>query len=154
MTEIQRTAERKSAFVRARIKKICRKAIIYILLTLGAFSFVLPFLWMLSTSFKEYGEIFTYPITWIPRKWTIENYREVFSVSEYVNLWRGFLNTMLIVVPSTTAGVFSAALAAALGVSQQTVSHYVKGDKLPALDTLANLCRVLDADANDILCIR
>ena len=85
---------------------------IYILLTLGAFSFVLPFLWMLSTSFKEYGEIFTYPITWIPRKWTIENYREVFSVSEYVNLWRGFLNTMLIVVPSTTAGVFSAALAA------------------------------------------
>ena len=112
MTEIQRTAERKSAFVRARIKKICRKAIIYILLTLGAFSFVLPFLWMLSTSFKEYGEIFTYPITWIPRKWTIENYREVFSVSEYVNLWRGFLNTMLIVVPSTTAGVFSAALAA------------------------------------------
>ena len=107
MTEIQRTAERKSAFVRARIKKICRKAIIYILLTLGAFSFVLPFLWMLSTSFKEYGEIFTYPITWIPRKWTIENYREVFSVSEYVNLWRGFLNTMLIVVPSTTAGVFS-----------------------------------------------
>lgn len=112
MTEIQRSAERKSAFVRAHIKKICRKAIIYILLTLGAFSFVLPFLWMLSTSFKEYGEIFTYPITWIPRKWTIENYREVFSVSEYVNLWRGFLNTMLIVVPSTTAGVFSAALAA------------------------------------------
>lgn len=112
MTEIERSAERKSAFVRARIKKICRKAIIYILLTLGAFSFVLPFLWMLSTSFKEYGEIFTYPITWIPRKWTIENYREVFSVSEYVNLWRGFLNTMLIVVPSTTAGVFSAALAA------------------------------------------
>ena len=27
-----------------------------------------------------------------------------------------------------------------LGISQQSVSHYVKGDKLPALDTLANLC--------------
>ena len=52
------------------------------------------------------------------------------------------------------SGMTQSALAAALGVSQQTVSHYVKGDKLPALDTLANLCCVLDADANDILCIR
>ena len=52
------------------------------------------------------------------------------------------------------SGMTQSALAAALGVSQQTVSHYVKGDKLPALDTLANLCRVLDEDANDILCIR
>ena len=26
-----------------------------------------------------------------------------------------------------------------IGISQQTVSHYIKGDKLPALDTLANL---------------
>ncbi len=52
------------------------------------------------------------------------------------------------------SGMTQSALAAALGVSQQTVSHYVKGDKMPALDTLANLCRVLDADANEILCIK
>lgn len=39
-----------------------------------------------------------------------------------------------------------------LGISQQTVSHYVKGDKLPALDTLANLCVLLDVDPADILC--
>lgn len=52
------------------------------------------------------------------------------------------------------SGMTQSALAAALGISQQTVSHYVKGDKMPALDTLANLCRVLDADANEILCIK
>ena len=39
-----------------------------------------------------------------------------------------------------------------LGISQQSVSHYVKGDKLPALDTLANLCVLLDVDPADILC--
>ena len=38
-----------------------------------------------------------------------------------------------------------------LGVSQQSISHYVKGDKLPALDTFANLCSVLDADPSYIL---
>lgn len=39
-----------------------------------------------------------------------------------------------------------------LGVSQQSVSHYVKGDKMPALDTFANLCVVLDIDPAELLC--
>lgn len=50
-------------------------------------------------------------------------------------------------------GMTQTALAKKLGVSQQTISHYVKGDKMPALDTLANLCVILDLDANDILCV-
>ena len=41
-----------------------------------------------------------------------------------------------------------------LGVSQQSMSQYVKGDKLPALDTLANLCVLLDVDPSDILCVK
>ena len=53
-----------------------------------------------------------------------------------------------------TSGMTQSVLAKKLGVSQQTVSHYVKGDKLPAPDTLANLCRISDADANDILGLR
>ena len=40
-----------------------------------------------------------------------------------------------------------------LGVSQQTVSHYVKGDKMPALDTFANLCILLDIDPSEVLCV-
>lgn len=50
-------------------------------------------------------------------------------------------------------GITQSELALRLGVSQQTISHYVKGDKMPALDTFANLCAVLDIDANDVLCI-
>ena len=40
-----------------------------------------------------------------------------------------------------------------LGISQQTVSHYINGDKMPALDTFANLCIILDVDPADILCV-
>lgn len=43
-------------------------------------------------------------------------------------------------------------IAKMLNVSQQTISHYVKGDKMPALDTLANLCRVIDVSPAYILC--
>lgn len=44
-------------------------------------------------------------------------------------------------------------LASRLGIKQQQISCYLHEKKLPALDTLANLCVVLSLDANEILCI-
>ena len=44
-------------------------------------------------------------------------------------------------------------LARRLGVGQQTISEYIRGKSMPALDTFATLCAILDVDANDILCI-
>ena len=44
-------------------------------------------------------------------------------------------------------------LAQNLGVSQQMVSSYFKGEKMPSPEKLANLCFILDLDANDILCL-
>lgn len=52
------------------------------------------------------------------------------------------------------SGITQTELAKRLGISQQTISHYIKGDKMPALDTLANLCVILDLDANEILCVK
>ena len=43
-------------------------------------------------------------------------------------------------------------IARQINIKQSNISHYIKGDKLPALDTLANLCKLLDVDTNYILC--
>lgn len=51
------------------------------------------------------------------------------------------------------SGFSQTEIAKKLGISQQTVSHYVKGDKMPALDTFANLCVILDVEPSEILCI-
>lgn len=51
------------------------------------------------------------------------------------------------------SGMTQTAIAKRLNIGQQTISHYVKGDKLPALDTFANLCAVLDVDPAYILCL-
>ena len=51
------------------------------------------------------------------------------------------------------SGLSQVEIANYLNINQSNISHYLKGDKLPALDTLANLCAVLDLDANDILCV-
>ena len=51
------------------------------------------------------------------------------------------------------SGLTQKELAQQLGIKQQQISCYIHSKKMPALDTLANLCSVLELDANDILCI-
>lgn len=51
------------------------------------------------------------------------------------------------------SGMKQTVLSEKLNLTQSTIAHYLKGDILPALDTLANLCKVLDVDANYILCL-
>lgn len=51
------------------------------------------------------------------------------------------------------SGLTQTELARRLGVKHQQISCYIRGQKMPALDTFANLCVVLDLDANDILCV-
>ncbi|MCJ8010964.1 carbohydrate ABC transporter permease [Paenibacillus sp. KQZ6P-2] len=54
------------------------KTIITILLLILGVAFLLPFIWMLSTSFKPEIDVFKYPIEWIPRHWQgAQNYQEV-----------------------------------------------------------------------------
>lgn len=49
------------------------------------------------------------------------------------------------------SGLSQTEIARRLGVSQQTISHYVKGDKMPSLDTFSNLCVILDLEPAEIL---
>ena len=42
-------------------------------------------------------------------------------------------------------------IAQKIGVSEQTVSKYMRRNVFPALDTLAKLCAVLDVSADEIL---
>ena len=42
-------------------------------------------------------------------------------------------------------------LAEKLGVNPSTVSKYMRLDKFPSLDTFANICKILDVSADEIL---
>lgn len=50
------------------------------------------------------------------------------------------------------SGMSQTAIANAVNVKPTQICSYLKGRKMPALDTLANLCKLLDVDANYILC--
>ena len=51
------------------------------------------------------------------------------------------------------SGMTQKAIAEKLNIKQQTIQQYLSGRSMPALDTLANLCKILDLDANYILCL-
>ncbi len=51
------------------------------------------------------------------------------------------------------SGLSQTEIARRLNVKPTQICSYIKGRKMPALDTFANLCAVLDLDANDILCV-
>lgn len=50
------------------------------------------------------------------------------------------------------SGMSQSEIAKKIGVCHQAISAYITGRSMPALDTLANLCKLLDVDANYILC--
>ncbi len=85
------------------------KAIIYILLTIGAISMIFPFFWMISTSLKTPVESVQFPPTLLPKSLEFSNYQEAWSK---VNFSRYFLNTIIIAF-ATLAGVLITSILAA-----------------------------------------
>ncbi|MDE7079025.1 MAG: helix-turn-helix domain-containing protein [Clostridia bacterium] len=51
------------------------------------------------------------------------------------------------------SGQSQAEIARKIGVKPQTMTDYLKGKIMPSLDNFANLCKVLDLDPVEILCL-
>jgi len=51
-----------------RRKEYVRKAILHTVLLIGSVVFMVPFVWLVTTSLKEEDEIFRYPPVWIPTR--------------------------------------------------------------------------------------
>jgi len=59
--------------------KAAKRGGIYLLLGLGVLVAATPYLWMISSSFKDQVEIFAFPPTLIPQLPTLANYSQVMS---------------------------------------------------------------------------
>lgn len=95
-----------------KVNNVVKKTIAYVALIIFGLMMMLPFFWMVSTSFKPFNEIFIPGLKLIPKHPTFNNYKELFQVTRYTNLPLGFLNSLITVIPTVIIGVFTAALAA------------------------------------------
>ena len=62
-----------------RLVRTAGKSLLTLLMAGIAILMILPYVWMISTSFKVNGEVFDYPIRWIPREWNWDNYAKVWT---------------------------------------------------------------------------
>lgn len=81
----------------------------HLLLALGALFFVVPLLFMLSTSLKAMRQIAQFPPQLIPNPVIWLNYPDVFL---YAPMHKYFVNTLFIVIPAIVGAVFTSSLAA------------------------------------------
>jgi multiple sugar transport system permease protein len=92
----------------AGVSLLSRVILYLVLIIIGAF-FLLPLLWMLSTSFKPFIE--TLQPTWIPQEPTFENFANIFN-DPSIPMLRWFLNSLAIATMFTTLVVLLDSLAA------------------------------------------
>ena len=85
------------------------RALVWLLLILGALAFTAPFLWMITSSLKDQSEVFAYPPKWLPNPPLFQNYLDVFTVKPFSLYIR---NTLFIVILNEIAVVGASSLCA------------------------------------------
>jgi multiple sugar transport system permease protein len=84
----------------------------YAALILITIVFVAPLLWMVSTSFKTNPETTQWPLSWIPREFSVEGYSELFNPTSETPVLRWFVNSMIAATAHTLLVLVTAAPAA------------------------------------------
>jgi len=94
--------------LRGRINYI-ETGVLYLILLILTFIYVVPFLWLLSSSLKDPTEIFRVPITWIPEKLRWDNF---VRATTDIPFFRYLGNTLIIILGVVTGSLISNTLVA------------------------------------------
>ena len=83
--------------------------VMFLLALFVAFIMIVPFVWMVSASFKLKKEIFSVPIRWIPETFHMDNYE---TIMQKIPFPRYFFNTFKLTVSITALQVITCSMAA------------------------------------------
>lgn len=83
------------------------RGVLYLLLTLGGLSMLLPLYWMIISSLKTPTQLYSWPPTWIPNPVTFQAYYSVFTV---IPFWRFFFNSVIVSIAITAGQLFLGSL--------------------------------------------
>ena len=94
---------------RASLGAVLTKTAGYVAMIVVAFLIGLPLLWLLSAAFKETGEIYIIPATWIPNNPTLANFPEAWNAAPFGMY---YVNTIFITVVSVLGKLLMASCTA------------------------------------------
>ncbi|GCE07666.1 carbohydrate ABC transporter permease [Dictyobacter aurantiacus] len=85
------------------------RIMIYVLLVLGAIVFILPFMWMVTTSLKPSQQVFTFPPQFFPSTFQWQNYIDGWTTLPFTHF---LINTIIVTVANVFGNLISCALPA------------------------------------------
>ena len=94
--------------IKNRTKRNINKSIVIIILVLVSITMVVPFVWMISASFKTEYDVFSVPIQWIPKEPILTNYSDIWTRAPFLTYYK---NTAIIAVSVTLIQILTCSLA-------------------------------------------
>lgn len=97
-----------------RAKELPVKVVMTVLLSVIALMMVVPFIWMISASFKYERDVMTIPIQWIPENATWDNYKDVLHINSKgkdYHFLLAYWNSIKVTVLATFVSVITAMMA-------------------------------------------
>ena len=95
----------------------------YFVLVPGAILFVAPFAWLVSASFQQMGDIFSWPPQWIPKNPSLNGYKSFLGIGDSAvggtGAWRWFANSAFVASSVTVLQLFFNSLAAYVFAKRQ-----------------------------------
>lgn len=107
-SSVQATPASGPRFSAIRIRNGFLVSLANLLLLIGVVMAAVPFIYMISASFKPQNEIFTFPVQIIPKEPYLDNYTTLFGETLYL---RWFFNTAIVAVGRTALSLFLCMLA-------------------------------------------
>jgi len=92
-----------------RFQKRAGSVLWYLVLLAVSLTVILPFFWMIATSFKTPPEVFSYPPSWIPQALQFGNYVDAWHSAPFA---RYFTNSAVVALAVTAGQLVSCCLAA------------------------------------------
>src|SRR5262245_38904425 len=95
---------------RPHLKRVLGRSIVYIILVLGTAATLVPFIWVLVTSFKPASEIVKVPPSFFPEQWTLQSYLTIFN-DPRVPLTKFYGNSLFVAGSRVLITLFTSSLA-------------------------------------------
>src|SRR5262245_24240529 len=92
-----------------RTRRLVKQIVVYALLLAGSVAFILPFMWMISTSLKQSKDVFTYPPSFFPTSFEWRNYITGWTILPFN---RFLLNSLIVTCANVVGNLLSCSLVA------------------------------------------
>lgn len=92
-----------------RVQRFVGKLLIYVILTFVCFIALMPFIWMVRSSFMDLKQMYKMPIQWIPNPWVLDNFEQALNET---HMLRYLGNTLYIVVMNIIGICLTSSMAA------------------------------------------